>query len=225
MVFRFVVGHADEIREVASSGAAMWTSIILVLLTGIARNYDQTFILESPMWLIGPLVFSFFSGSFLYLILIRGFARRHFPEENRKEKQWATFMALFWMTAPVAWLYAIPVERFLAPYRAAQANIALLALVSLWRVLLMSRIMSVLFEIHFARALAWVLLGAALEVYLVLFLGAFFGGTLSRQIFKSMAGKRNFPEEGLISSVFRFIFSLSSVVLLCCLLCLRLRPF
>jgi hypothetical protein len=218
MVFRFVFGNADTIRAVARSRAALWTSIVLVLLTGIARNYDQTFILESPMWLIGPLVFSFFSGSFLYLILIRGFARRHFPQENRKEKQWATFMALFWMTAPVAWLYAVPVERFLDPYRAAQANITLLGIVSLWRVLLMSRIMSVLFEIRSLRALAWVLLAAAIEVYGVLFLNVFFGGSFSRQIFKSMAGMRNSPEEDLIGSVLGFVGSWSWVVLLVSLL-------
>src|SRR5262249_13168363 len=84
MVLRFVFGNADAIRAVSRNRAALWTSIVLVLLTGVARNYDQTFFLESPMWLIGPLVFSFFSGSFLYVILIRGFARRHFPEENRK---------------------------------------------------------------------------------------------------------------------------------------------
>jgi hypothetical protein len=214
VVLRFVVGNAGAIREVARNRAALWASIVLVLLSGIARNYDQTFFLESPMWLIGPLVFSFFSGSFLYAILIRGFARRHFPDEQRKEKQWATFMALFWMTAPVAWLYAIPVERFLEPYRAAQVNIALLAIVSLWRVLLMSRIMSVLFEIEFVRALAWVLVAAALEVYVVLFLSVFFGGSLSRQIFRSMAGMRNSPEEDLIGSVLGFVWSWSWVVLL-----------
>src|SRR4051812_17654529 len=90
------------------------------------------------MWLIGPLVFSFFSGSFLYGLLIRGFAKSHLSPENRNETRWATFMALFWLTAPIAWLYALPVERVLDPYRAAQANIALLSIVSLWRVLLMS---------------------------------------------------------------------------------------
>ena len=206
---RFVFGNAGAIREVARSQAALWTGIVLVLLTGIARNYDQTFFLESPMWLIGPLAFSFFSGSFLYWILIRGFAKRHFPEENRNEKQWTTFMALFWMTAPVAWLYAIPVERFLDAYRAAQANIALLAIVSLWRVLLLGRILSVLFAVQFWRALAWVLVAAALEVIVVLFVGAFSSGSLSRRILAGMAGMRNAPEETLLNSVLGFVWGWS----------------
>src|SRR6185503_2799832 len=110
-------------------------------------------------------------------------------------------MAVFWMTAPIAWLYAIPVERFLDTYHAAQANIALLGIVSLWRVLLMSRIMAVLFEIHFLRALGWVLIAASLEVIVVVFLGAFSSGTFSRSILAGMAGMRNVPEEALLSSV------------------------
>src|SRR5678815_267873 len=175
----YLLGNARAIREVASNRSALWTGIVLVLLTGIARNYDQTYFFETPLWLIGPLAFSLFSGSFLYGVLIRGFAKRHFEEKQRSEKQWTTFMALFWMTAPVAWLYAIPVERFLDSYHAAQANIALLAIVSVWRVFLMSRVISVLLEIPFRRALGWVLVGASLEVIVVVFLGLLFGGGLS----------------------------------------------
>jgi hypothetical protein len=224
-VLRFLFGNPDAIREVARNRAALWTGIILVLLTGIARNYDQTFFRESPMWLIGPLVFSFFSGSFLYAILIRGFARRHFSEDNRYVKQWPTFMALFWMTAPVAWLYAIPVERFLEPYYAAQTNIALLAVVSLWRVLLMSRILSELFQIDFVRALGWVLVAAALEVIVVVFFGIFFGSSFSRGVLAAMAGMRHAPEEALLVSVLGAVWNCSWGVLLFSIIALRLRRF
>jgi hypothetical protein len=222
---RFIFGNADAIREVARNRAALWTGIVLVLLTGIARNYDQNFFLESPLWLIGPLVFSFFSGSFLFAILIPGFARRHFPEEHRRAPQWLTFMALFWMTAPVAWLYAIPVERFLDSYSAAQANVALLAIVSLWRVLLMSRILSVLFEIHFARGLGWVLVAASLEVIVVVFFGAIFGGSLDPSILAAMMGMRNSPEQALIDSVLGFVWGWSWAVLVLCLIVLGVRQF
>jgi hypothetical protein len=222
-VFRFFFGNPGAIREIAANWAGLWTGIVLVLLTGIARNYDQTFFLETPMWLIGPLAFSLCSGSFLYLILVRGFARRHFPEGI--QKQWPTFMALFWMTAPVAWLYAIPVERFLDPYRAAEANIGLLAIVSLWRVLLMSRVLSVLFEIHFCRALGWVLVAASFEVIVVIFLGAFFGGSLSRSILAGMSGMRNAPEENLLSSVLGAVWEWSWAVLVVCLFALAVLRF
>ena len=59
---------------------------MLVLLAGIARNYDQSYFFSTPIWLIGPLAFSCFSGSFLYAILIRGIAKRHFPENRRAQR-------------------------------------------------------------------------------------------------------------------------------------------
>jgi len=225
MIGRFLFGNARAIREVASNRSALWTGIVLVLLTGIARNYDQNYFLETPLWLIGPLAFSFFSGSFLYGVLILGFAKRHFPADHRPEKQWRTFMALFWMTAPIAWLYAIPVERFLDSSRAAEANIALLAIVSLWRVLLMSRVIVVLLEISFFRALGWVLLAASLEVILVMFFGAFLSGSFSRHILAGMAGMRNAPEEELLSSVLGSVWGWSWAVLLICVVSLAARPF
>src|SRR5436190_1804978 len=123
----FQFGGKAAIEAVARSRSALPTGIALVLLTGIARNYDQKFILESPLWLIGPLIFSFFSGTFLFAIVYWGFSRRHLGAAGTlpSSGQWRRFMALFWMTAPVAWLYAIPVERFLSSYRAAQANLTL----------------------------------------------------------------------------------------------------
>jgi hypothetical protein len=221
----FLFGKASAIRDVARNRAALGTALILVVLTGVARNYDQDYFRETPMWLIGPLVFSFFSGSFLYWVLIVCFARRHFEETDQAANQWPSFMALFWMTAPIAWLYAIPVERFLDSYRAAQANIVLLSIVSIWRVLLMSRIMAVLFEIGFFRALAWVLMAAALEVICVEVLDVFFNGSLSRRILASMAGMRNAPEEALLGSVLGTVWLWSWVVLAVCLVALALRRF
>jgi hypothetical protein len=195
---RFQFGQATAIRMVAQNSAALPFAIVLVLLTAIARNYDQSFIMESPMWLLGPLVFSFFSGSFLCLLVHKGFTERHFPKESKPDdnRQWIRFMTLFWMTAPIAWLYAIPVERFLGSYQAAQANITLLAIVSLWRVLLMSRILSVLNQTPFVRALLWVLLGASIEVIIV----GFFGMNFSRRIMAAMGGMRNSPEEDFVSA-------------------------
>ena len=223
VIGRFLIGNASAIREVAGNRAALWTGIGLVLLTGIARNYDQNYFLETPMWLIGPLIFSLFSGSFLYGILIRMIARRHFPLGQEKAVQWPTFMALFWMTAPIAWLYAIPVERFVDSYHAAQANLALLGIVSLWRVLLMSRILAVLFEIHYLRALLWVMIGASLEVIVVVFFAGFFDGSFGRRILAGMAGMRNAPEEALLSSVLGSVWGWSWAVLVLCLLLLTVR--
>src|SRR5688572_24512649 len=115
--FRYLMGEGRAIRELAENRKTIWTGVGLVLLTSIARNYDQTFIGEKPLlWLFGSLLFSLVSGTWLYLILYGGFVRRAAADAdgNKPEfwSRWFSFMGLFWMTAPVAWMYAIPVERF-----------------------------------------------------------------------------------------------------------------
>ena len=219
----FQLGKRDAIEAVARSRGSFFTGVILVLLTAIPRNYDQTYILESPFWLFGPLLFSFFSGSFLFWILYSGFIRRHLeaPETVSRATQWRSFMSLFWMTAPVAWLYAIPVERFLNSYPAGEANLALLCIVSLWRILLMARIVSVLQKIRFVRALGWVLIPACLEIIFIVF----FGGTLSSQIMAGMSGMLNSPESALLLSAMGNVFVAALILLPIVLTILIVRRF
>lgn len=106
-------------------------------------------------------------------------------------------MGLFWMTAPIAWLYAIPVERIFDSYRAAVANLILLGIVSVWRIWLMSRTMAVLCQARFARALIWVLIAASLETLVVTFLLPI----SEKRILAAMSGMRHAPEEYLLLAV------------------------
>lgn len=195
-IARYLFGEARAIRTVAESSAALPAGIILVLLTAIARNYDQSYWRENPLWLLGPLLFSFISGAWLFFILFR-FVRRHFGEVPvpAAHEQWRSFMGLFWMTAPIAWLYALPVERFFTSVGAAKANITLLAIVSFWRVVLMSRVVSVVTGAPLLRSLGWVATAASGEVILVVFCGGTFG---ARGVLASMGGMRNAPEEDVL---------------------------
>lgn len=198
-IFRFQFGCADAIREVAGYRGAPFVGIILVLITAIARNYDQLYFKETPFWLFGSLLFSLFSGYFLFLCLYRFLSRT--PEGVSKPSrwdQWRVFMGLFWMTAPIAWLYAIPMERMLSTYQATQANLTLLATVATWRVLLMSRILSVLLQIPFKQAFLRVFWAASVEVLFVS-LGGMAKGI---RLIASMGGMRNAPEENLLGSVY-----------------------
>lgn len=199
-IIGFLFGRADAIRAVASSSSAIWIGIVLVLLTAFARNYDQTYYTENPvLWLLGPLMFSLVSGTWLFCISYAVCARFRMAEVAGKKPApssagWRGFMGAFWMTAPVAWLYAIPVERFLDSYAAAQANMILLSIVSLWRVLLMARVMQVVCAAPFLRALLWVLLPAAVEVVVV----GLVGGGFEKRVLAGMGGMRNSPEEELM---------------------------
>lgn len=200
---QYLLGQGRAIRRVAESRSALWTGVTLVLLTAMARNYDQTFIAEKPLrWLLGPLGFSVVSGTWLYAVAYGVFARWRMGSESNGRpgfwSGWRSFMGLFWMTAPIAWLYAIPVERFLEPVTAAKANIALLAVVSLWRVLLMTRVLQHLTRCRWHLALVWILFPAAVEVLVVFFLG----DHLAQSLMASMGGLRNSPaEEVLISAM------------------------
>ncbi len=209
---KYLFGQAEAIRRVAGSRAAVWTGLVLVLLTSIARNYDQTLIAEKPfLWFFGSLLFSFFSASWLYLATYKTFARRSSSGlgdlKPSERSAWPSFLGLFWMTAPIAWLYAIPVERFMDSISATQANLALLGIVSLWRVLLMARVLQVTTKAPFLMALCWVLFAAAVEV-LVLF---FFGDGLAKRVMQGMGGMRNSPEEEIMM---RAMGSASSVGLM-----------
>jgi hypothetical protein len=199
-ILAFQFGRADAIRAVASSSSAIWTGIVLVLLTAFARNYDQTYIPEKPfLWFFGPLLFSFFSGSWLYLVCYTGCARRLMKADDAEpssDTAWRGFMGAFWMTAPIAWLYAIPVERFFDSLTAAKANIALLAIVSLWRVLLMARVFQVVTRVPYARTLLWVILATSVEVVLLFFAS----GAVMKRVMASMSGLRNSPEEEVLLS-------------------------
>lgn len=213
-VLRFQFGQVDAIQSIARNRNAIYVGLLLVLLTGIARNYDQLYMVDNTFSLIGPLVFSFFSGSFLFLILYYLFIERRFADRKAVNSisQWRSFMTLFWMTAPIAWLYAIPVERFLPSYHAAQANIALLAIVALWRVLLMARVFAVLQAVPFLRALGWVLIPASVEVWVV----TLFGGATAQSILRSMSGMRNSPEEDLVLDAVEVAFMGAPVVFVLC---------
>jgi hypothetical protein len=199
-VLLYLFGHAGSIRRVASSPMAVPVGILLVFSAAVARNYDQVWFGESAWWLFGPLLFSFFSGAWLLLWVCRAWAPKPFAARDA-EGAWPdgfggiaiSFFGLFWMTAPIAWLYAIPVERWYEPVEAARWNVRLLLIVALWRVLLMTRVVSVIGEVHFLRALPRVLVPAAIATFAV----GFFAG-LGKRMMAGMAGLRNSPAEDVL---------------------------
>jgi hypothetical protein len=225
-ILAYLFGRREAILEVAANKAALWTGIVLVLLTSIARNYDQTHITEKPfLWLFGPLFFSLVSGTWLFWGGVGCVAVKEMDltESERKTwmRWWPQFMGLFWMTAPIAWLYAIPVERFLDSLNAARANVALLSIVSLWRVALMARVFQVLFRVPYFTGLVWVLVPVCAEVIGI----TLFGGVFARALAAGMGGMRNSPEEEILMNVMGVAFWGSiGLIFLAALMAAALRP-
>ena len=197
-VLGYQFGNAESIRRVAGSKYLLPVGTLLVLITSIPRNYDQTFIGEVPWWPLIPLVSSFVSGSFVFYVLKHGFIKE---ADGKFSRKYWMFLGLFWKTAPIAWLYGIPVERWMTARSAAVANLWLMGIVSIWRVALFSRVMSVIYEVPWLRTGGWVLLAASLEVAAVLFFSGF-----GEAIGRGMAGMRNSPEQNLIIGVLGTVF-------------------
>jgi hypothetical protein len=158
-IFAYLVGSRRAILEVASDRGALGVGALLVLSAALARNYDRASLIHEPWRLLGPFVASLAISGPLFLT-IYGFARWTGMDGPGIARAYLSFLALYWMTAPLAWLYGIPYERFLSSIAATKANLWTLALVSIWRVALMIRVVSIVFDLRIRAALALVMLVA-----------------------------------------------------------------
>jgi hypothetical protein len=152
----FLFGGRQAIEAIARSRGAIWVGLLFVLSAGLAREYDGAYLLREPWHFFVPLVASIGTSLFLYALVYcaahcRGVADLPWWPGYR------TLLTFYWMTAPLAWIYAIPVERFLDPPTATTANFYFLAIVSIWRVFLISRVFSVWLNARFWEMLLIVL--------------------------------------------------------------------
>ncbi|MEX2173386.1 MAG: hypothetical protein WD872_03430 [Pirellulaceae bacterium] len=154
---KYLLGDRTAILRLAGSRPALLLGLIFVLAAGFAREYDGEDLLRQPWHLLIPLGASLVTSALLYL-LVRIIAWEHSAKEPALFPGYLDFLGLYWLTAPLALVYAIPVERFSSPGDAVAANLWMLALVALWRVLLMARVVSVLYRANYFAALFVVLL-------------------------------------------------------------------
>ena len=138
-VARYLIGNRQAIVELGANPWSVVLGFLFVLSAGFAREYDAADLFEEPWHLLTPLGASLVSSLILFLI---SSVKRSKPTGSYF-RAYLSFLGLFWLTAPLAWLYAIPYERFLTPVEAMQANLATLGLVSIWRVALMMRVLVV----------------------------------------------------------------------------------
>ena len=133
-LFAYLVGRRQAILEIASDRRSLYVAGPLVLSAGLARNYDQASLRDEPWRLLGPFAASLVISGLLF-VAVFAFARRKGMPDPGIGGAYLSFLALYWMTAPMAWLYGIPYEAFLSPAHAIRANLWTLAVVSLcaWR--------------------------------------------------------------------------------------------
>ena len=143
-VLRFLTGDRQAILDLARSRNTIWLGGVLVLSAGFAREYDGEDLLREPWHLFIPHTASLVT-SFLLYIMVRLVAFHREAALPGFFGGFRIFLGLYWLTAPLAWVYAIPFERWLSPGDATQWNLTLLGLVALWRVVLIIRVIQVAF--------------------------------------------------------------------------------
>ncbi len=190
---RYLIGRESAIREVIESRGVLLLGFLFVLSAGFAREYDGEDLVAEPWHLLIPLGASVVSCAILYLLLLL-VARRDKEYPLRPVERFTRFLGLYWMTAPLAWLYAIPVERWLSPVDAMEFNLYLLGIVALWRVLLISRGAAVLFGTTFKHTIFPVVLFGDVLMLIIL-------AYTPVPILQIMGGVRLSPTEALLQDV------------------------
>ncbi|MEZ6040446.1 MAG: hypothetical protein R3C20_08070 [Planctomycetaceae bacterium] len=148
-VIAFLFGDADSIVRVASSRHNLLVGAMLVLSAALARNWQRHDLSVQPWLLLIPFAASLVSSTALTVLLALWW-----PDFRPQMLEWLPRMAgLFWMTAPLAWIYGIPFEALVERKSAARARLTALTIVSLWRVALVVRCLCVLLDIHVASAM------------------------------------------------------------------------
>ena len=143
-VLRFLIGNRQAILDIARSRNTLSLGGILVLSAGFAREYDGEDLLREPWHLVIPHAASLVTCLILYC-MVRLVALRRKAALPKFIPGFGIFLGLYWMTAPLAWVYAIPFERWADPGYATQLNLLLLGLVAIWRVILIIRVIQVAF--------------------------------------------------------------------------------
>ncbi|MCP3902900.1 MAG: ankyrin repeat domain-containing protein [Planctomycetes bacterium] len=192
---KYLVGSRQAILEVASSSSALLIGVLFVVSAGLAREYDGEDLIHEPWRMLRPFAASLVAGTTLFL-LVHGATLLHRGRDEGTPpsvlRAYRSFMSLFWMTAPMAWLYAIPYERFMSPVDAISVNLWTLALVAGWRVLLITRVISVVYGISAVASFFLVMLFADAVVFGVVTL-------VPTPIIDIMGGIRHSDRDALIA--------------------------
>lgn len=191
-LIRFLTGDRSAITVAARDRSSLWIGLIFVFVAGLAREYDGADLRREPWHLIIPLGASLLISMPIFLLVRRWRDSDHtwipFWQDYR------CFLSLFWLTAPLALLYAIPYERMMPPDTAMLANLWTLAAVAVWRVVLISRISSVVFGRTFRASFFLVML--IVDLFALGAMSQFAGPTL-----QIMGGIRLRSGEALLSEL------------------------
>lgn len=198
-----------SIERALSARGLLALGLVFVASAALAREYDAEFIPHNPVVLAVPFLASVTAAFMLFVVLWFAAARKGWPSNRPaplspapdapRASFWpmfGRFLGVFWLTAPMAWLYGIPFERMMPELEAASANLWMLAFVATWRMAVMVRVAQVMFGFSLWQALVLVLFFGDVAVLGVVFFAPW-------PVMEIMGGVRG-PVEEMLGNV-RFL--------------------
>ncbi len=141
----FLAGNRVAIHQFATSYWTIAIGGLLVLSAGIARNYTR-YDLQRDTWRLAVPFGAAVASSFGLWAWLHAFAWWNQVTFDNFLEGYASFLGLYLLTAPLAWMYGIQVERWTYRTRAVRIRLAMLGLVAAWRVALILRVLYVLLD-------------------------------------------------------------------------------
>ena len=197
--FRFLSFRQLEISNKHDLNLLMASGIVFAWIAGVGRYWDHPSALTWQYAGLGSVAYIFALSLFIWLIVLP------MKPERWNYKSVLTFVGL---TSPLAWLYAVPVERFTSMDTAIGLNVWFLAIVAFWRVALYA---------VFLRKFAKLPSGAVLLVMILPLTAIIFALAalnLEHAVFEIMAGLESERREGqelIHDNVFAFIIKLGII--------------
>ena len=232
----FLLGNGEAIRRLAATPRLWLVGLLFTFGAGLAREYDAEDLLAEPWHLLIAPGASWMAATALWLLVQFNDRKRWVwssakaqnpstqpdtesgpeappitpPRAPRLLDSYLAFLGLFWLTAPLAWMYGIPFERFQSAGEAASSNLWMLTVIALWRGVLMIRVLHVLYGIGGVVASVIVLLFGDVLMLIAL-------TTIPVPIFAIMGGVRLGEADrslAMLALVGKFLSAIGAVVLL-----------
>lgn len=146
-LIQFLLGSRVAIATFASRRDTLWLGLVFVISAGLIREYHQGSWIQKPWLIATPLIWATVFTLLLFPLVTIVARQRGAIVEN----YWArcrVFLGLVWMTAPLAWVFILPVDQLMPAEDAAIIKLWFLGIVAIWRIYLVTRILATLFVPH-----------------------------------------------------------------------------
>ena len=196
--FRFLTFQSLEIEGKRDLLHLAIAGIVFAWIAGLGRYWDHP---SAHIWQymgLGSVIYIFVLAALIWILAL-----------PLRPERWSYLSVLTFvgLTSPLAWLYAIPVERFVPISTAVTANVLFLAIVAMWRVALYVYFLRVIAKLSGAKVFVLTLLPLTGIIFALAALN------LEHAVFEIMAGLETERTESEVihDGVYFFVLALGVV--------------